>query len=44
MNETKRRILNVVVAGIRNTAENKWLLIRRERGDYIGKWALVGGS
>ncbi|MHA1114724.1 MAG: NUDIX domain-containing protein [Candidatus Heimdallarchaeum aukensis] len=44
MSETKSRILNVVVAGIRDTVENKWLLIRRERGDYIGKWALVGGK
>ncbi|MHA2357185.1 MAG: NUDIX domain-containing protein [Candidatus Heimdallarchaeaceae archaeon] len=35
-------ILNIVVTGIRwNT---KWLLIKRRRGDYRTKWALVGGK
>ncbi len=35
-------ILNIVVAGI--NYESKWLLIKRKRGDYITKWALVGGK
>lgn len=35
-------ILVVVVAGIKN--KNEWLLIKRERGDYQQKWALVGGK
>lgn len=35
-------IVNIVVAGIRY--ESKWLLIKRKRGDYKTKWALVGGK
>lgn len=35
-------ILNIVVAGIKY--ESKWLLIKRKRGDYRTKWALVGGK
>ena len=35
-------ILNVVVAGIKH--ESKWLLIKRKKGDYRTKWALVGGK
>ena len=35
-------IINIVVAGIRWNA--KWLLIKRKRGDYQEKWALVGGK
>jgi len=35
-------ILNIVVAGIR--WKSKWLLIKRKRGDYRTKWALVGGK
>ncbi len=36
------KILNVVVAGIQKNDE--WLLIKRKRGDYQKKWALVGGK
>lgn len=39
---SKQKILNVVVSGINN--EDKWLLIKRKKGDYQGKWALVGGK
>ena len=35
-------LIIIVVAGIRN--KNEWLLIKRERGDYKKKWALVGGK
>jgi ADP-ribose pyrophosphatase YjhB (NUDIX family) len=35
-------ILNIVVAGI--NFESKWLLIKRKKGDYRTKWALVGGK
>ena len=35
-------ILNIVVAGIKY--ESKWLLIKRKRGDYRTKWALIGGK
>ncbi|MHA1198447.1 MAG: NUDIX hydrolase [Candidatus Heimdallarchaeaceae archaeon] len=38
----KPNILNIVVGGIEY--EGKWLLIKRERGDYQQKWALVGGK
>lgn len=38
----ENRILNIVVAGIESN--NKWLLIKRRRGDYQEKWALVGGK
>ncbi|MCG3215391.1 MAG: NUDIX domain-containing protein [Candidatus Heimdallarchaeota archaeon] len=38
----QKKILAVVVAGIKNN--NNWLLIKRERGDYQQKWALVGGK
>jgi len=37
-----QKILNIVVAGIEHN--NKWLFIKRERGDYKKKWALVGGK
>lgn len=40
MNENK--ILNVVIAGIQK--DDKWLFIKRARGDYQQKWALVGGK
>jgi ADP-ribose pyrophosphatase YjhB (NUDIX family) len=36
------KILNIVVAGIEYN--NKWLFIKRKRGDYQKKWALVGGK
>lgn len=39
---SKQKILNVVVSGINN--EDKWLLIKRKKGDYQDKWALVGGK
>ena len=39
---SKQKILNVVVAGINNG--DKWLLIKRKKGDYQDKWALVGGK
>jgi len=35
-------ILNIIVAGIR--WNSKWLLIKRQRGDYQKKWALIGGK
>ena len=35
-------ILNIVVAGIRR--DEQWLLIKRQKGDYQSKWALVGGK
>ncbi len=35
-------ILNIVVAGIR--WNSKWLLIKRKRGNYQKKWALIGGK
>ena len=35
-------ILNIVVAGIKH--ETKWLLIKRKKGDYKTKWALIGGK
>ncbi|MBY8999405.1 MAG: NUDIX domain-containing protein [Candidatus Heimdallarchaeota archaeon] len=38
----KPDILNIVVAGIR--WGKKWLLIKRNKGDYQNKWALVGGK
>ena len=38
----QRNILTIVVAGIKK--QDKWLLIKRERGDYKQKWALVGGK
>jgi len=38
----EKTILNVVVAGIQEN--DKWLFIRRARGDYQEKWALVGGK
>ena len=38
----KPGILNIVVAGIR--WGEKWLLINRNKGDYLKKWALVGGK
>ena len=38
----QKRILNIVVGGIERN--NKWLLIKRKRGDYQQKWALVGGK
>ena len=37
-----REILNIVVAGIK--WGEKWLLIKRKKGDYQNKWALVGGK
>lgn len=37
-----QKILSIVVAGIEYN--NKWLFIKRERGDYQKKWALVGGK
>jgi len=37
-----QKILNIVVAVIEYN--NKWLFIKRERGDYQKKWALVGGK
>ena len=37
-----QKILNIVVAGIEH--KNKWLFIKRRRGDYQEKWALVGGK
>jgi len=37
-----QNILNIVVAGIEY--KNKWLFIKRKRGDYQEKWALVGGK
>ncbi len=37
-----QKILNIVVAGIEHN--NKWLFIKRERGDYQKKWALAGGK
>ena len=39
---SKQKILNIVVSGINN--EDKWLLIKRKKGDYQDKWALVGGK
>ncbi len=39
---SQNRILTVVVAGIKK--KNEWLLIKRKRGDYQNKWALVGGK
>lgn len=39
---SKQKILNIVVAGINNG--DKWLLIKRKKGDYHDKWALVGGK
>ena len=36
------KILNIVVGGI--DYNDKLLLIRRKRGDYKHKWALVGGK
>ena len=38
----QKNILTIVVAGINK--QNEWLLIKRERGDYRKKWALVGGK
>ena len=38
----QKKILTIVVAGIKK--KNEWLLIKRERGDYKQKWALVGGK
>ncbi|MCE7742733.1 MAG: NUDIX domain-containing protein [Candidatus Heimdallarchaeota archaeon] len=38
----QKRILNIVVGGVEHNGE--WLLIKRERGDYQQKWALVGGK
>ena len=38
----QKNILTIVVAGIKK--QNEWLLIKRERGDYRKKWALVGGK
>ena len=38
----QERILNIVVAGVKYN--QKWLLIRRERGSYQQKYALVGGK
>ena len=38
----QKRILNIVIGGIERN--NKWLLIKRKRGDYQQKWALVGGK
>ena len=38
----QKNILIIVVAGIKKKKE--WLLIKRERGDYRKKWALVGGK
>lgn len=38
----EKAILNVVVAGIQK--RDKWLFIKRARGDYQDKWALVGGK
>ncbi|MHA1400648.1 MAG: NUDIX hydrolase [Candidatus Heimdallarchaeaceae archaeon] len=40
----KKSILNIVVAGIKNETNSKWLLIQRNKGDYQKKWALVGGK
>ena len=37
-----QNILNIVVAGIEYN--DKWLFIKRKRGDYQKKWALVGGK
>ena len=37
-----QKILNIVVAGIEYN--NNWLFIKRKRGDYQEKWALVGGK
>ncbi len=37
-------MLNIVVAAIKNKKDNRWLIIQRKRGDYINKWALVGGK
>ncbi|MCG3227369.1 MAG: NUDIX domain-containing protein [Candidatus Heimdallarchaeota archaeon] len=39
---SENTILNVVIAGIQKN--DKWLFIRRTRGDYQQKWALVGGK
>ena len=36
------QILNIVVAGIEY--QDKWLFIKRKRGDYQRRWALVGGK
>jgi len=38
----EKTILNVVIAGIQKN--DKWLFIKRARGDYQQKWALVGGK
>jgi ADP-ribose pyrophosphatase YjhB (NUDIX family) len=38
----EKTILNIVVAGIQKN--DKWLFIKRARGDYQEKWALVGGK
>ena len=38
----QERILNIVVGGIKY--RKKWLLIKRKRGDYQQKYALVGGK
>ncbi len=37
-----KSILNIIVGGIKYN--EKWLLIKRRRGDYLNKWALVGGK
>jgi len=39
---SQKRILNIVVGGI--NYKQKWLLIKRERGDYQQRYALVGGK
>jgi ADP-ribose pyrophosphatase YjhB (NUDIX family) len=41
-NMKEKTILNVVVAGIQK--KDKWLFIKRARGDYQNKWALIGGK
>lgn len=38
----ENKILNIVIAGIQNN--DKWLFIKRARGDYQQKWALIGGK
>ena len=38
----QEQILNIVVAGIKK--DDKWLFIKRRRGDYLRKWALIGGK
>ena len=38
----QERILNIVGAGIKYN--QKWLLIKRKRGDYQQKYALIGGK